>query len=199
MGEQTAGELLARWQAGDQQAATALFHRYADRLIALARSRVSGHLTHRVDPEDVVQSAYRSFFADARKGRYASSAGGELWQLLVSITLHKLHKQINRLRTQKRSVAREQHLPDAGALHGLHAAVLAQEPSPVEAVALTDEVEQLMRRLDSVERQILQLRLQGHNLGEIADQVNCSERTIRRALDEIKQQLRKRHTSVRPH
>src|SRR5262245_5216743 len=63
-------DLLARWRNGDQQAAAVLFHRYADRLVALAKSRLSARLASRVDPEDVVQSVYRSFFVDARVGRY---------------------------------------------------------------------------------------------------------------------------------
>src|ERR1700679_4129725 len=66
MADEWSGDLLARWRAGDQQAATEMFHRYANRLILLARSRLSPRLSHRVDPEDVVQSAYRSFFADTR-------------------------------------------------------------------------------------------------------------------------------------
>jgi DNA-directed RNA polymerase specialized sigma24 family protein len=55
--------------------------------------------------------------------------------------------------------------------------------------ALADELEHLLRRLDSVERQILELRLQGYNLEEIADRVGRSLRTVCRVLDKIKQEL----------
>ena len=34
-------DLLARWRQGDQQAAAALFERYAERLIGLAHGRLS--------------------------------------------------------------------------------------------------------------------------------------------------------------
>ena len=64
--DETSVRLVARWQAGDQQAAAEMFHRYAERLTALARSRLATKLASRVDPDDVVQSAYRSFFADLR-------------------------------------------------------------------------------------------------------------------------------------
>src|SRR6516165_3386835 len=103
-GDAEASELLARWQNGDQAAATELFRRYAARLIALAKSRLSARLSNRVDPEDVVQSVYRSFFAESRDGRYQLERGGDLWQLLVTITLHKLANQANRLETGKRAV-----------------------------------------------------------------------------------------------
>src|SRR5262245_6916154 len=71
MVDDASGNLVARWQAGDQQAARELFHRYTDRLIALVRSRLTSQVGQRVDPEDVVQSAYRSFFAGAGDGQFS--------------------------------------------------------------------------------------------------------------------------------
>jgi RNA polymerase sigma-70 factor, ECF subfamily len=62
-----AADLLARWRSGDQQAAAELFRCYAGRLAALARSHLSRKIGQRLDAEDVVQSVYRSFFADARE------------------------------------------------------------------------------------------------------------------------------------
>src|SRR5262245_8880200 len=102
------GDLVARWRAGDQQAAEQLFHRYAQRLIALTRSRLPSLLSRRVDAEDVVQSVYRSFFAGAREGRYDLRQGGDLWQLLVTITFHKLYHQVKRNTREKRAIEREQ-------------------------------------------------------------------------------------------
>lgn len=99
-----AEELLTRWQRGDHQAAAELYHRYASRLIGLARSRLSSQLARRIDPEDVVQSVYRSFLAAARDGHYEVQNGAGLWHLLVTITLHKLHDQVDRLATRKRAL-----------------------------------------------------------------------------------------------
>src|SRR5271163_4177723 len=92
--DERSDDLVARWRAGDQRAATELFHRYASRLILFVRSRLSGRIARRLDPEDVVQSAYRSFFGGTRDGRYVPHRGGDLWQLLVVITLHKLQLQV---------------------------------------------------------------------------------------------------------
>src|SRR5438105_5890518 len=102
--------LMKRWQAGDQQAATDLFRRYAERLIALARRRLSTRLLCRVDAEDVVQSACRSFFSAASAGQFDVKCGGDLWQLLVVITLRKLRNQVQRHTRHKRSVAAERAL-----------------------------------------------------------------------------------------
>src|SRR5262249_30496366 len=141
-----------------------LFRRYADRLIALARSRLPGKLARRVDPEDVVQSAYRSFFADARAGRYDPERGGDLWRLLVAITLHKLRDQLDRHAAAKRSVAAERNFGSEDSLHRLQQYLAADKPSPAQALAMVDAVETIMRELTSDHRRILELRLQGHNL-----------------------------------
>jgi RNA polymerase sigma-70 factor (ECF subfamily) len=181
-------DLVARWQQGDQAAATQLFQRYAGRLVALARTQLSAKLANRVDPEDVVQSVYRSFFADSREGRYAVERGGDLWQLLVTMTLHKLTNQAKRLGTQKRAVSREQQYGSEDSLFGL-GAPMARPPSPGEAVALADLLEQVLRDLGPPQRRIVELRLQGYNLDEIADAIPCSLSSVRRVLEGIKKHL----------
>jgi RNA polymerase sigma-70 factor (ECF subfamily) len=189
MTDDNTSELVARWQQGDQQAAAELFGRYAARLIGLARSHLSVKLAHRIDPEDVVQSAYRSFFVGAREGRYALRQGSDLWRLLVVMMLRKLHHQVRRNTALRRSAAREESLRPDGASDGLEAQILSREPTPIEAVSLVDEVEALMRRRDPLERRVLELRLQGYNLEEIANQTQHTQYTVRRILDAVKKHL----------
>jgi RNA polymerase sigma-70 factor (ECF subfamily) len=191
MQDERSGELLARWQAGEQQAAAELFRRYADRLIALAQSRLPARLAPRVDAEDVVQSVYRSFFAGASEGRYDLQRGGDLWRLLVTITLHKVYRQVARNARGKRAVQREQSFGAEDELLG-QAPLLARDPSPVEVVALVDELEQIMRGLKPQYRRMLELRLQGHDIFTIATQTQSGERTVRRVLEQVKQQLQER-------
>jgi DNA-directed RNA polymerase specialized sigma24 family protein len=109
MTETPSAELLARYHSGhDEAAAEELFRRYAGRLTALARSRLSRALASRVDAEDVVQSAYRSFFLLARDGEVLLHESGDLWRLLVRITLRKVYRNARRHRADCRSVVREQ-------------------------------------------------------------------------------------------
>jgi len=188
----SSAELVARWRQGDQQAATILWRRYAERLMALTRRRLSGKLSRYLDPEDVVQSAYRSFFAGARSDRYVLRQSGALWRLLVAITLHKLDHQVKRYHAEKRSVVRDQHIGAQVDLLHRHIKRLARQPSPDEAAALTDEVERVMRSLVPLQRQMVQLRLQGYRLGEIAETTGRSERTVRRVLERVERKLKKR-------
>jgi RNA polymerase sigma-70 factor (ECF subfamily) len=190
--EERSAQLVARWRQGDQKAAELLFRRYADRLVRLARSRMPGKLAQRSTPEDVVQSVYRVFFDRAREGRYELERGGDLWRLLVTITLHKVYQQVRRHGAKKRSVQGEQTFGSEDSLLGLQPDKLAQRPSPVEVVALADELEQMMRPLSPMHRRIFELRLQGHNLDEIAAAIDRTERTVRRVLEEVKEQLQQR-------
>ncbi len=101
-------ELLQNYQGGENEAATAIFDRYVERLLALARSRMGSRLKRRVDPEDIVQSAYRSFFVHAKNEEYRLARSGDLWRLLASITLNKLYGQIEKQTAAKRSFKREE-------------------------------------------------------------------------------------------
>jgi RNA polymerase sigma factor (sigma-70 family) len=187
--DQESVSLVERWRAGDQQAATELFRRYAGRLIALARSRLRGELTARVDPEDVVQSACRSFFVGVRAGDYELEQEGDLWGLLVAITLHKLQHQVAYHKAQKRGGGAGPDFGSENSLFGLQPQALAREPSPLEALTLIEQLEQLVKALDPWQRQVLELRLQGYQLAEIALKTGKSLRTTCRAIEQIKQQL----------
>ena len=173
---------------GDDEAAKELFDAYVCRLVALTRSRLSEKLRQRVDAEDIVQSAFRSFFVRAQAGQYAIGRGGDLWRLLASITRNKVLKKAEHHRQQRRALTREE--AEAGLVQ--QAANEAQTPTDFEAIVLADEVELVMRRLDAPRQQVLQMRLQGQNVAEIAAALDRSERTIRRYLDDLLQTLETR-------
>lgn len=179
-------DLLARWQGGDAGAAAELFDRYTEQLVALARDRLSRQLAGRLDPEDVVQSAYRSFFAHADE--YVLQRSGDLWRLLAAITLHKLHHQVGRHTAAKRSVKRERRLGKNSSQYE----PVARIPSPEEAAILIDEVEQLLLALSPLHRRMLEMRLQGYRIAEIAAESNRSERLVRKVLDGVKAELQQR-------
>lgn len=173
-------DLAGQWARGDEQAATALFDRYVERLIAMARTMLSEKLGRRVDAEDVVQSAYRSFFLGAREGKYVIERGGDLWRLLATITVSKVRKQAEFHHAAKRSLRREEPQPDT---NGAALLTHTPEPTPDEALVLTDLLETVMRELDPVQQKMLQLRLQGYRLEEIAAETQRSERTVRRLFE----------------
>lgn len=184
-------ELLELVRNGDESAAAELHERYVGRLILLARSRLTAQFERRVDPEDVVQSACRSFFRRVLDGRYRVEEEEQLWHLLAAITVSKARKAVRRHTSAKRSVASEESTAKSLAMAHVSPVAVAQEPTPEEATILIEETERMMTGLTPLQRQVIQLHLQGHDAAEIAQQAQCSERTVHRALERARNQLAK--------
>lgn len=179
-------ELLQRYRVGQERAAGAIFDRYVARMRALARGRIGGKLRRRFDSDDVVQSAFRSFFVHAKEGEYQLSESGDLWRLLAGITLHKLHRQIERQEAAKRSVHRESSAAEFKAILAAH------EPSAGEAAALIEELDLALDALDPDERIVLTSTLEGLEIEEIEHAIGKSARTVRRLLAVTRRKLEKR-------
>jgi RNA polymerase sigma-70 factor (ECF subfamily) len=182
MASLTSHELLRRYRQGDDQAAEAIFDRYVARLIALARGRIGPKLRRRIDPEDVVQSAYRSFFAHAANDEYVLRRAGDLWRLLASITLHKLHGQVEWHTAGRRDIRKEASLE----ANVSAANRTTPEPTPQEAAALIELLERVTNQLEANERTVLIARLQGRTIEEIGVEMERSHRTVRRLLAQAK-------------
>ena len=74
---------MERLSSGEDDAAREVFHRFAGRLVVLARRQFNRRLSHRVDPEDLVQSAFISFFVRHRRGGFRLDDWDDVWSLLT--------------------------------------------------------------------------------------------------------------------
>jgi RNA polymerase sigma-70 factor (ECF subfamily) len=175
---------LAHLKQGDSAAAEACFERYARRLIGLARVRLEGRLRAKVDPEDVLQSVFKSFFT--RRADWELGGWDNLWSLLVVLTVRKCNDQVDRLQAGCRDVRREVALQSRGEESLPSWEALARDPSPEEAAMLGETVEHVMRSLSPQEREILTLRLQGNSVAEISVEVGRTERTVYRVLEHVR-------------
>src|SRR6516162_8836480 len=148
-------EFLARLHSRDDAAAQELFGRFAHQLIALALRHIDARLRHKVDPEDVVQSTFKSFFIRYGHGNLDVVNWNSLWGLLTLITVRKCAERAAYHRAECRDAAREVSLQ-----RGDEAVAwqdpLGREPTPLEAAVLTETVEQLLSALDQDERPVLE-------------------------------------------
>jgi RNA polymerase sigma-70 factor (ECF subfamily) len=87
--ESSFADLMARLRAGDRDASALVFERFTRRLIGLARAHLDARLRQKVDPEDVLQSAYKSFFIRHARGEFDIDGWDGLWALLTVITVRK--------------------------------------------------------------------------------------------------------------
>lgn len=184
-------ELMNAWRHGDSAAADALFHRFHARLLALVRSRLSRKLARRLDPDDIVLSAYRSFFVAVRNGRAAPADDDDLWPLLTTMVRRKLARQSRTHLAERRSVDREEHVD------GDVSPSLSQlSPTAEQAAILTEEVERLLATLDETAREVLVRTLQGADPRTIARDLGIHERTARRALERVRAHVMSRDPTV---
>jgi RNA polymerase sigma-70 factor (ECF subfamily) len=176
--------LLARYRRGQQDAATQLYLRYARRLRALVRARCSPQLARRVEPDDIVQSVFRRFFRQVLKGDYDVPPGEELWGLFLVIALNKIRAEETFHRAGKRDVRLACVGPDPQAL------LQATEDvdSDFDLVQLT--IDDALGQLPEHQRAMVELRIQGHEIAEIAQRTGRSKRTVERCLQEVRSRLR---------
>jgi RNA polymerase sigma-70 factor (ECF subfamily) len=182
--DQSFANVMDRLRAGDGDAAAEVFHRFANRLIALARSRLDHLLRAKVDPEDVMQSVYRSFFRRQATDGYEFAGWDGLWAILTIITLRKCGHRAEYFHAVRRDVRREAATPENAELPAI-----AGDPTPSHAARLAETLEQVMGGLEERERTILALSLQGYDSAEISEQIGRTERTVQRVLKRVREEL----------
>lgn len=171
--------LLRQFRGGQVDAATELYSRYATRLLELAKSRTGAELRQSVDPEDVVQSVFRTFFRRAAEGSYQVPNGDTLWKLLMVIALNKIRSLADYHRAGKRDMRRTQ--PMQGTLPADH------EQESLNILQIT--IAELTSQLHESHQQIIRMRIEGYGVDEIATKVQRSKRTTERVLQAFREQL----------
>jgi RNA polymerase sigma-70 factor, ECF subfamily len=183
-------QLIQGLRAGDRAATQAFWDQYGELLHHVAQKHLSGGVRRRVGPEDVVQSACRTFLRRAKGGEFHLEDSEGLWRLLCAITLTKIREQTRYHMRQKRGLDQE---VQAGGLAGQDSIapfdVEATAPTPAEAAEFADQFQQLLASLDDEERQIVDLKLQEFTHEEVAEKLACSERTVRRVIKRIQSRL----------
>lgn len=147
--------------------------RFADRLLRLAQSRMPARLRRRVDPEDIIQSTFRSFFARHENGQFEFQEFPDVWKLLAAITFKKVQQSLRFHERQQRDVNRETLPDEAGG------AVTATASS---VAVMIDLLETILERIPEQHREIIRLRMDNFSVEEIAEQVGVSTRTVSRAI-----------------
>lgn len=184
--ELTDSSLVRRIRKGNQDAATQLYFRYADRLRNLARAKSSPALARRVDADDIVQSVFSTFFRGMSQGYYDVPSGSELWKLLLVIALNKVRAKGAHHRAAKRDVQRTA----SGGLLDKYSKP-GQEANEIAYTMLKLVIDETLEALPPLSQQMIALRIEGHKVTEIAAQTQRSKRTIERVLQEFRSNLAK--------
>jgi DNA-directed RNA polymerase specialized sigma24 family protein len=186
---------VTRWigplKAGEVEAAQALWDRYFDGLVRLARTRLRDAPLAAADEEDVALSAIHCLCRGAVAGRFPQLADRDnLWRLLATIAAQKAIDLQRRETREKRGDGKTRGEVELAAVDNeasLVAQVVGREPSPEFAVQLDEEYRRQLDRLkDDGLRQIAVWKMEGYENDEIARRLGCGVRTVERKLGVIR-------------
>ena len=175
--------IAARLKADEDLAAPELDERYRARLCQLVEREMNRRFRRREDPEDVVQSAFRTFYRRNAKGEFHIDTSVDLWRLLETITRHKMLKHVERLGAGKRNPKREEYAEEDD-LRG-------RVPTPEEAAIAADLMEKALAGLDETYMKVLHMRLQKCTEEEIAANLSCTRAFVRSKLNRIRDRLQR--------
>ncbi|HEY3788963.1 MAG TPA: sigma-70 family RNA polymerase sigma factor [Urbifossiella sp.] len=174
--------LIRRYRGGDDAAATSLFLRYAHRLRALAKEYCTGPYARRFDADDIVQSVFRTFFQGVRRRGYDVPPDGELWGLLMVLAMNKIRNLVDFHRAGKRAVQQTSSVTDLD-----QASILAADENAAAFLRLV--LEEQLEGLPETNQDIVRLRIEGHEVAEIAKRTGRSQRTVERVLQDFRNRV----------
>lgn len=161
-----------------------LVQRYTDKLVKRVRKQMPERLRQRVDPEDVVQSVYRSLFQRLKDEPFALEDSQHVWRLLTVLTYHRVQSLIKFHQDEKRDVRRER--PTATGQR----ARSDPEPGPEQLASFEDLLEHFVKELPEKQREMVTLRLDGAAVDDIAKKLNCTRSTVARTLRRVQELIR---------
>jgi eukaryotic-like serine/threonine-protein kinase len=178
-----AAQLVAQLREGDSIAAFELHQQFREQLLGVVQARMHPLLQRRMGADDVLQSAFCSFFRVVSAEDWNPLGSVErIWNLLLAIALNKLNARTRFHLAEKRSVTSEQHTAN----------MLTELNEPDAVCSFIDEVEWVLRESTPLHRKILEAVLSGQNEKAIAEDNQCSLRTVYRAIERVVEQLQSR-------
>jgi RNA polymerase sigma factor (sigma-70 family) len=192
---------ITRWldglKAGQPEAAAAIWQRYCERVVTLARRRLRSAPHQAVeDGEDVALNAFHGLCSGAARGRFKDlSDRADLWRLLTAITVKKALSQRQWHSRQKRGGNLINCIHASGGAAGSDDSdnadaldcAASHDPTPEASAILQEQFTELIGSLrDPTLQQIALWRMDGLSNQEIAQELGCVIRTVERKLERIR-------------
>ena len=188
---------ISQLNDGNSVAAQRLWERYFSKLVRMARNRLNTANRRVSDEEDVAVSVFDKFVRASQAGQIPDLADRDaLWRLLVQMTAQKATDHIGHHRRLRRGGGNVSGESVFGKLGGMSkeqalAQVVGSEPTPEFTIMLTEQFERLLAIIGEPELQELAVgKMEGFSNAEMAEQLNCSVRTIERRLRYIRVKCR---------
>ena len=172
-------EFIRRIRLGDEQAAEEMIRRYEPevRLEIRTMLRLRDPRLRRVfDSMDICQSVMVSFFVRAAVGDFELDEPSQLIRLLVGMARNQLAERVRYHQRHRRDVRRVGG--DAVEEWGIP----SQEETPSEVISRRELLDMVRERLSTEERQVAELRSQGHDWASVAQTMGGTPEARRKQL-----------------
>jgi RNA polymerase sigma factor (sigma-70 family) len=174
--------LLAQLCSGDMVAAGQVFLAFEPYLRKAVRRHLPPPLRVRFDSADILQSVWADVLRGFREAGWRFTDADHLRGFLFVATRNRL---IDRVRQHRKAVEREEPLGEGDGRHTLP----SPQPCPSEVAQGADLWERILAHCPAEHRPILDLKRQGHSLGEIAERTGMHPDSVRRILRTLARQL----------
>ena len=177
--------LIDRWQAGDQDAAEAIFRRYEPRVRSFVERNLGSHLRCRVAPSEIINVALNSVLRIIREGDCYLDQNGSLTGLAAKKARDKINQAVEHNTAKKRDFRREIGVdPDKTLPHPA-----SREPGPEDLVQFKDLMGVIHSRLKPDGFAIVGLKLEGKTDHEIAKELGVTLRTVANKKERLRTAL----------
>lgn len=172
---------IAAARRGDPRAVDSLFARNLPPLVAFIRSRAGKAVAARESAVDIAQSVFREVLEDVDKIELKGEAAFKNW-LFMQAT-RKVLDRAKFLQRERRNVAREVELPEAGPAADAMLACYASIATPSQHAAAREELarfEAAVQQLPEAQRDAVTMsRLMNLSYPQIAEQMGMTESAVR--------------------
>ena len=172
---------------GDSLEEAKIFDRLAEPLMRLVKMRMRSCFQSKFSPDDIVQATFISFMRRHRRKPFDIENAEAMWGLMAKIAMRKCSKEIERYHRAKRDMKKEVRVENqTTSCRQNYFAIASREPDPKKRAESVENVQRLLRSLNTTQREIVVLRLKGFTNKEIGKKLGRTERTIYRMLKDIR-------------
>jgi RNA polymerase sigma-70 factor (ECF subfamily) len=170
--------LLEELCSGDPTAAERVFLAYEPYLRMVVRKKLPPRLRAKFDSMDVVQSVWADVLSGFREAGWRFADEARLRAFLVKLTRNRF---IDRIRRHKTAVAREHPLCELSA----DEEPVSRMPSPSQVAEAQELRQRTLALCQPAHREIIELRLRGVPVAEIATRTGLHVGSVHRILQDL--------------
>jgi len=171
--------LLTQVRQGDENAVAELLEKHREPIRRVARRLLGRALRPHLDSVDLLQLVHQTVLLGVRGQKIDLSKPEKIVAFAMTLLRRKIAfywKKIKREPNQA-SNGRDRR---------------ANEATPADSFALSDEVEKLLRGLNPIDRKLLELRLDGYTTAEAARELGVDACSLRVRLGRLRKRLQER-------